>query len=67
MFFTERVTEHWHRLPGEVVESLSLEAVKSHPDTALKTSSGWPCLSRGLDQMTSRGPFQPPLVYDYVK
>jgi len=30
-----RVTEHWHRLLGEVVESLSLEIFKSHLDMAL--------------------------------
>jgi len=34
-FFTVRVTEHWHRFPRESVESLSLEAFKSHPDTVL--------------------------------
>ncbi|KFV80516.1 hypothetical protein N308_01195, partial [Struthio camelus australis] len=30
--FTVRVTEHWNRLPGEAVESPSLEIFKSHLD-----------------------------------
>ncbi|KFW09687.1 hypothetical protein N327_05914, partial [Fulmarus glacialis] len=34
-FFTVRVTEHWHRLPGEVVESPSLEIFESHLDMVL--------------------------------
>lgn len=31
-FYTVRVTKHWHRLLGEVMESLSLEIFKSHLD-----------------------------------
>ena len=34
-FFTLRVTEHWHRLPREVVESPLLEIFKSYLDTIL--------------------------------
>ena len=34
-FFTVRVTNHWHRLPMEVVESPSLEIFKNHLDTVL--------------------------------
>jgi len=34
-FFTVRMTEHWHRLPGEVVESPSMKIFKTHLDTDL--------------------------------
>ena len=34
-FFKKRVTEHWNRLPREVVESPSMEIFKIHLDAYL--------------------------------
>lgn len=34
-FFTLRIAKHWNRLSRQVVESLSLEILKTHLDTFL--------------------------------
>lgn len=51
-FFPLRVTERWHRLPGEVAESLTLDTRKIPPDTV--PGFGWPSLSGWLEQTHPR-------------
>lgn len=36
LFFCEGVVRRWHKLPGEVAESLVLEVFESHGDVALR-------------------------------
>lgn len=42
------VTEHWHRLHGEVLGSPSQEMFKSIWTQSWATHCRWPCLSRGI-------------------
>jgi len=63
-FFTLRVMEHWIRLPREVADSPSLEILKMDLDEVLCSLLQVTLLWQ--DQMTHRGPFQPPPFHDSV-
>ena len=46
--FTVRMTEHWNRLPREVVESPSMEIFKTHMDTYLCDLLQGTCFIEGV-------------------
>ena len=54
-----RVTKHWHRLPGKLWSLPPWRYSKATWTWSRATGSRWPCLSRGVGQMTSRCPCQP--------
>ena len=56
IFFSERAAGQWHRLPRQVMESLSLEVFKNHVDVALRdvvSGHGDDSLTLGLDDLRS--------------
>jgi len=53
-----RVVKHWHRLPRDMVVSLSLQVFKL---VMALISCNWTYLELRWDPTTSRGPFQPQL------
>jgi len=61
-FFTQRVVTHWNRLPKEVVDAPSLEALKARLDVALGSLVWWLAtlhIAGGLKLDDHCGPFQP--------
>ena len=66
-FFTQRVVTHWNRLPKEVVDAPSLEALKARLDVALGSLGWWLAtlhIAEGLKLNDHCGPFQLRPFYD---
>lgn len=64
-FFTVQVIMPWKSLPGETVESPSLEILQMNLDAILcHALCDDPAWSGKLDQMTYSGPFQPYTFWD---
>jgi len=66
-FFTLRVVRQWNRLPREMAHVPSLETFKARLDGALSNLIQLKMsllIAGGLDQMTSKGPFQAKLLDD---
>ncbi|KAK4813029.1 hypothetical protein QYF61_005895 [Mycteria americana] len=62
-FFPVRVTEPWHRLPREVVESPTLDIIKSHLDTVLGNWLWVALLEQGVGPDGPQSCLQPQLVF----
>ena len=68
-FFTQRVVKHWNRLPKEVVDAPSLEALKARLDVAVGSLVWWLAtlhIAGGLKLDDHCGLFQPRPFYDSV-
>lgn len=58
--------EKWNRLAGEFVESPPLDFQKPSEHNHGQTALHFPSWTGGLDQITSRGSFQPQTFFEYV-
>ena len=68
-FFTQRVVTHWNRLPKDVVDAPSLEALKARLDVALGSLVWWLVTLHRAGRLKLDdhcGPFQPRPFYDSV-